>query len=546
MASQIGRAALLLCTRCQHQIPAGHRDILDATHLRSTYVPLDGECKEVRSYLAYARADIELYEEEIISLERKLGALKHQRKLRKRDLSSYRSLLSPARRFPFEVWVQIFALSMTGYPEDLHLAHVCIRWRDILSSSPSSWKGVKIDLDSTETSIVSFLQTRQRFSQQTPVMVEITFPDPPYPYLDDGDSDSEADSDSSRIAGLRVALTKILDELQFTMTDLVLSNFSEAWIGVIRPLKFRTSRLTSFEMREANDHGDGDFTRATEVLLVSPNIRRLSLANLDLEWFSNVPSIPRLWDQLLEVDLRSSSLLVARDFLARAASLIRFAASELSCSPDDSYLTMAHPSVPVSSDKLSELSIDADTYLLLRSITIPSLTSLVVTEEIQNYSIQEPAVVLEILPFLQRSSCTLQAMTLRNVVIHEDTLISILRETPLLRTLEFSSSPSPATSGLFGGEVYPKMVLSNDSIPLAPHLTSLAISTNPDVDFDLLFDMVRSRLSDSNQRLMHCQVRLRRKYESIDIPAETVVEFCARVEELRRAGMRFDAELELD
>ncbi|KAJ7588546.1 hypothetical protein C8J56DRAFT_889319 [Mycena floridula] len=475
-------------------MPEIQRTNLDPARLHSSFVPSDSDMNESRTLLLDADANIQRFDDKIARLQSTLASLKFHRDLRERDRNSYKALGSLFRRIPFEIWTQIFALSMgAGQPGD-RLAEVCVRWRQTLLAAPFLWCDIEIELtEMKRKSLAPFLQSCKRYCGDVTLHV---------------------------------------------------------WLEVIVPLKGRSSQLTSFAITIDGD-GPGlvtdDYTSALDVLSVALRLSHLNLSNICLSEGSDPPAVlSSLWKQLNNVQLDNSSLWFAHQVLACAPNLTTVSFKGM----DYQTLPAIQDICTVLSKKISHLSISELTIgSILTVISIPSLTSVHLRAGFYGWHVT----IDDFVPFLHRLACILQTLLIDNTILDDRTLLDILSEVPQLRVLTLIPYlPFMETSPIqISNEIYQRMTFTNglgNSKPLVPHLQSLTVSAHPGAVMDALLDMVLSRSSNSPEKsiLSHCEVRLVPDVWFQTLPSDAVSSFYARIDAIRAQGMRIRAAVGLN
>ncbi|KAJ7593833.1 hypothetical protein C8J56DRAFT_925291 [Mycena floridula] len=536
--------AILVCQKCNHEFPPIQRTILDPACFHSNRIPSDIDFNDSRGYLAVADADIQRYDEEIASLTATLKSLKFHRDIREQDRQSYKALASPFRRIPNEIWIQIFAWSMTGDGSDHRLPQVCSRWREILLAAPSLWNNIQIDLEESDSRFIpSFVQSRRNYCRDIPLHLTIGFPDAPSnpDYWEDDEGLELRTFCEFRVPVLRQLFTEVLDQLLPTTTNLHLMRFNTVWLDVVQPLMWMKSKLTSFAITKLDEAHDDDFHSAIDLLAACPDLLHLTFTNIYLaSAYESSPATPAsLWDQLETVRYENSSVVFIQRFLSRASSLRAITIHRpLEVSGQDPFTTL--------SKQLKHVSIqDSGLLFLLMHTTIPSLTSASISYD--RGSRADRIWLKQFAPFIHRSACILQTLRLDEVFIDDQTFIDILQETPQLLTLTFIPICKSQRRHGYGisGEAYKKMMFHNNmdkAAPLVPHLQSLTAFAYPGSVAVALLDMVASRLS-LDSRLQYCEVGLIRHFRRVPISPDEVSSFYEQVEGMRKNGMRLFAEV---
>ncbi|KAF7348253.1 hypothetical protein MSAN_01778900 [Mycena sanguinolenta] len=120
--------------------------------LHTNYVPSDAEVLEIRSLLVEPTDELVRIDTQIEAMEIALGQLKEQRALLREPIDAHRALISPMRRVPQDILLEIFfsclptehnAL-MDPAEAPLVLGRICRYWREVVYSAPMLWSSVHI------------------------------------------------------------------------------------------------------------------------------------------------------------------------------------------------------------------------------------------------------------------------------------------------------------------------------------------------------------------------------------------------------------------
>ncbi|KAF7348209.1 hypothetical protein MSAN_01774100 [Mycena sanguinolenta] len=128
--------------------------------LHTNYVPSDSEILEIRSLLVDPANELARIDAQIEGMEIALAQLKEQRALLKAPIDVHRALVSPMRRIPQDVLLEIFfaclptehnALIDPG-EAPLVLGRICRHWREVAYTTPMLWSSIHIpSLDYLQT-----------------------------------------------------------------------------------------------------------------------------------------------------------------------------------------------------------------------------------------------------------------------------------------------------------------------------------------------------------------------------------------------------------
>ncbi|KAJ6463480.1 hypothetical protein C8R45DRAFT_1025916 [Mycena sanguinolenta] len=123
-----------------------------ADRLNTNYVPSDSEVLEIRALLLDSADELARIDTRIGEVEIALAQLKEQRASFKAPIDAHRALISPMRRIPHDVLVEIFCAclpsehnALIDFAEaPLVLGRICKHWRSVAYSSPILWSTMHI------------------------------------------------------------------------------------------------------------------------------------------------------------------------------------------------------------------------------------------------------------------------------------------------------------------------------------------------------------------------------------------------------------------
>ncbi|KAL0576828.1 hypothetical protein V5O48_005149 [Marasmius crinis-equi] len=163
-----------LCPQCNLTlIPHVPHPPITKAESRSQHLLLPEQLVRLQNQITDEQFELERWDKEISRLIGVLDDMQSHRDALSQQLSKRHGLLSASRRLPDELWLKIFSLcvgckeSKLGISEyqwnqvtaeSLWLSHVCSRWRDIITSSPSMWSSIFVNLYALERDVVSILK----------------------------------------------------------------------------------------------------------------------------------------------------------------------------------------------------------------------------------------------------------------------------------------------------------------------------------------------------------------------------------------------------
>ncbi len=178
----------ILCRKCGRSLPSLRNPTLSSfelfQNLREEYSPADSEVKSISDVHRQITKEVSAYDAEIRRLEITLKKLYRGHDRLRTYANHYGALLSPVRRLPYDILLQIFKDICTDqykiHPPRtcLRLGLVCKRWREITLDSPSLWSTIFIPLRSLLwlpprwNTLQKIVQIQQLRSQETPLILK--------------------------------------------------------------------------------------------------------------------------------------------------------------------------------------------------------------------------------------------------------------------------------------------------------------------------------------------------------------------------------------
>ncbi|KAJ6512974.1 hypothetical protein C8R45DRAFT_961982 [Mycena sanguinolenta] len=122
------------------------------SRLDTNYVPSDSEVLEIRALLLEPVHELARIDARIEEIELALEQLKEQRALLKTPIDAHRALISPIRRIPQDVLIEIFRACLPSEHDalidfaeaPLLLSRICRHWRNVAYSTPMLWSAIHI------------------------------------------------------------------------------------------------------------------------------------------------------------------------------------------------------------------------------------------------------------------------------------------------------------------------------------------------------------------------------------------------------------------
>ncbi|KAF7356380.1 hypothetical protein MVEN_00970400 [Mycena venus] len=140
-----------------------------ADRLNTNYVPSDSEVFDIRRILVDPADELARLDAEIKDMEIALSQLKERRALLKMPIDAHMALISPMRRIPQDVLVEIFFSCLPlqhnalidPAEAPLILGRICRDWRRVAYSTPMLWSSIHIPAPnycSASTALLSRLE----------------------------------------------------------------------------------------------------------------------------------------------------------------------------------------------------------------------------------------------------------------------------------------------------------------------------------------------------------------------------------------------------
>ncbi|KAJ7044945.1 hypothetical protein C8F04DRAFT_1067120 [Mycena alexandri] len=414
--------------------------------LTSNNPPLDSDIPSIRAIIWDGETQVDALNEQIHNLQPTLAGLVQRRDRAAEHVRQHRAIVSPVRRLPPELLCEIFALSFNDKGPPWHLGHICRSWRHTALSYPPLWSSIAISSTSSLENMTS-IQAQLLRSANAPLDIY---------WGNDGPIDHDAHSSWSDL---------VLPYSRRWRT-LHIHNFQSRVGGLdwLRPVKDRLDQLK--ELITTSCYG----ADMPDVFTTAPNLRRAILT--DAEFSNNSRAISMPWGQITHY--RGAYP------LGRQMEILSAAQNLLFCDINFFNETSLDPTTPIILPRLRGLSLQMAFFL--SQLTTPVLETLVLHDPGSLYLSVLP-------PFIQRSSCTLNKLVLKQCVL-DPGLIATLRDLPALVYLLLEHIPN---------ELFKAMSLTGASSDLCPKLITIVygywdIPSMPQEDF---FTMARSRFQSN-------------------------------------------------
>ncbi|KAL0059494.1 hypothetical protein AAF712_013759 [Marasmius tenuissimus] len=250
-------------------------------------IPLCSNCNADVQYIHSPPIPAHLHQLDnaITTLEATLAHLRRERSSLHTQIQRRRSLISPIRQLPDEIWLLVIRwASPSGYgveiscPETLTprvLGQTCLRLRRLIYHSPTIWSAISIDLSFLQVNHTSLLQWVLNITHKAPLTLRI----------DHTDGSGIHFPDVS--ARLRRVLAKALAQAKALQIDYNLIISIDLKEDFHCP---QLQRLSISHVHSPSPPSTHYSYRQLRALLQAPQLAHLTLN--DLSWLATVPMIP--------------------------------------------------------------------------------------------------------------------------------------------------------------------------------------------------------------------------------------------------------------
>ncbi|RDB16566.1 hypothetical protein Hypma_002931 [Hypsizygus marmoreus] len=448
--------------------------------LSGNHEPQSREIEEVRNIVKRRESILKQTDAQLLELLKTAMSLWERRVRDDSLLSRFHCILSPMRRLPRELLIEIFLLTRDwlseegGFtpipvgpyskPSPLVITHVCSDWRKVALSMPALWATIRSSHEKYDPSVPDSgplyderLQTWLiRTGKHHPL--DITFEGPPT-YHETPCPVSWINPYMNRVRTLTL-------------------------VGGVGTLPSGTFPM--LEMLSIDDYDSHDELKNNQVSF--PSIHRVVLKGC----FYHDPStfVPLLQLTHLYLDIDSTfPMSIFLDMVSQAKELVELELSFFEVDEDledPDLIVTAEDRVVMGQLQTLVTPIPVVTSSLLRYVTLPALITLDLTYNLWPASLYSS--------LQSRSSFPLQSLNLRNWIcdgMDPTEFLDVLQKLPSLREI-VSYGALAITPTLVSGLTS----ISSDGVPdVAPNLEYLGLFVNPKVETDdgLLLEMVASR-----------------------------------------------------
>ncbi|KAF5339257.1 hypothetical protein D9758_013329 [Tetrapyrgos nigripes] len=445
--------------------------------LSSSYIPSEVEVSQIQLLLKAVELRLDGFNVE------KLSTVQKQRDNLQDVRDQYRAVVSPTRRLPVEILLQIFflacvpGLSLVGDEEvmapALDISQICSFWRQIALGCTEIWSNLSVNIfcgpGSRNAQVVDLYLLN---SQSSPLRLHITA------QRDLGDDDWRWVSREDLIRSDRTILNSLLKEahrwstVSFELFNDILFSAGpscEIWepLGEHPELQCLTSLFVVWDTEY--DDPDADY----HFFMQAPNLQSLEATSLQYNLIASHSNL-----QSLKLDQPIWFPPDAIWLFRTCTSLkdIQFSGDLNDEDPeveDDPILT------PISCDELDSLRYlyygGNVTPLLISILILPSLTILDLTVSQSNLTLRtRHSMSQELRQMLQRSGCQLSVLRLSDALfLSAKDLIELIALTPTV--VDFTICPDMEDSEVFTKNLFQSLSFNLDSNVL---MTSRSL-TNP-------------------------------------------------------------------
>ncbi|KAF9266435.1 hypothetical protein L218DRAFT_985579 [Marasmius fiardii PR-910] len=465
----------ILCKECKFTF-LPHRKIswhFTSKNLRENYVPNSTEASLLTDWIDEAESEKERYTLQIDKLRSILEKLEVEKAYLQRYIDEYRTLLSPIRKLPPEILTEIFLLccqAPSTFQRPLRappmvIAQTCSFWRRLALDTPLLWASFHINLHSFPGNI-QLLSTYLNRSKDMPLAIELDYTEP---------------SDGLILAAV---LEHSWRWKHFLLHDADRLNSIDASLLSLPSLhSLELSTVTS--------------PRLTTIFKNAPMLRTLilddvSIHSIELE---NLPC-----SQLTSVTVKRAQMNDALHVLRSCPNLEKVILSTRNFSQWGHAIFAAQP---IRLSSLTTLTFTTEVFsLFLKNVVTPSLTMLTIATPAEPFDL-EAWPQNEFIAYLQKSVCPLQHLSLVDIELSDDDLLSIFQYTPLLTHLSVKENPKTDIPPLITNRVLRRLTLPKDprtatdqDRPPLLHLQFIDFVTHASrIDYGLMIDLLSSRSS---------------------------------------------------
>jgi hypothetical protein len=479
------------------------------TSLGTNARPTNAEVADIRRVLLDTEADLLAYDRDIDLLEVVLESRRRERQALEEFRNLHASLLSPIRRLPPELLMEIFMLLPTDWGSQARdwdatfiLGAVCSGWRKLALSMPLLWCSIYVGLKKHRSkSRADRVRTWVERSGRCPLSFRLEY---------------FGVFHNHPVIDIVIQHSHRLQHLEVTAPPSAMK--------ILAPLKGRLPMLQSLLLRDPIYEPESS---PCDIFADAPELRILKI-----QWGYSLDSFDLPFGQIVHFSTETFATHECLDVLRMTPNL-------LACEFDDmsDNVISNYTATPVVSH-LHSLSIwksygeQLDLGQLFGFLTLPSIREL-------SLHLRHPYdwPQTQFLSFISRSSCRLVKLVLRQVSMSNEDLTCILAAMPSLCELEIGVEDKHDIDGTdtmspVDDAMLQKLTYQSGELPLAPSLHTIHFWGDHDFEDRILLNMVKSRfggtLPEGLKRLRTVLVNLTR-----DFAEQTI----ARVGEWKEQGL---------
>jgi len=485
--------SIILCQACRHSFaeepPYLQSPSVTLDHVRSNTVPSELDSIAMHKSVQQALTYQSRCQAEIETLRATLSRLEEARDRANGYISLHQSLFSPIRRLPAEIMNEIFAYccsdsvviaSRSDNLSSVTLSHVCHYWRALLLSSGELWAAIRVRLGRG---------TGAHFDGPLKLLKLYLERSCSYPL-------SLTARDPFSLKDQRLLSPLIEHSHRWKQFDV-----HRSVLGHLSTIK---NNLPVLETLQIIDGGAHDIT--VDCFVDAPKLQTLILNG---SFYGLAIDLQLPWNQLTVLHFTHTVLHETLHVLSLCRNVV-------SCSIKDTQIddrvSPPHCKLPgLRSIRLGGQIQWPQSHLLhalFSAFTLPSLTAVEMEFLGSVHTVRWSQA--QFLSMLERSSCSLETLSLRGIHVPDAELVECLEHMPLLRKLVLWHEEHP-TFGLvrpISDELLVRLI-HHRSLPLVPELEHLELR-NVAFDDHVFADMVESRCI-----FLEGQVRISLRYLTV-------------------------------
>ncbi|KAK0185213.1 hypothetical protein F5146DRAFT_198914 [Armillaria mellea] len=356
--------------------------------------------------------------------------IEKERELLQARIKRYTALISPVRRLPPEILMEIFDLVLSSDQWSLFLrlnegpwllGRICSQWRQVINSTPRLWTtfrivyGIESSAKCCPIGAVDLLKTAIARCGANTISFNLKL-----------DDDSEDDA-----GGIDILQELILHSDRWKIAEFY--NLDPELLPLLAPIRGHLSSLETL-IFDSSPYGiDPDLVDPLNAFEIAPMLREVQRSNVGFRMTLPLNQLTRYkdrWGDSAE-EYYEGSALNRLHILKECPNLLHL--EFIHGLPDNTARTLAN--LPIQHHSLRTLHVCDD--LFFDSLILPSLEELQVKMKDDLLERCPPKVYIAVRAFLQRSACPLQKLSLLDIM-DIPVIIDILHNCPALSHLTLS------------------------------------------------------------------------------------------------------------